>query len=71
MWKQVTEEISLPCKAVEDIHWPVGKEDMARRAGIMPFSTAEALIRGWQHYVNILQLSGKPIVLEVASTLAW
>ncbi len=38
MWQRVAEELSVPWRAAEDMHWELGKENMAKRAGVKPFS---------------------------------
>lgn len=38
MWAKVAEEMSVPWRAVEAMHWQLGETEMARRAGVTPFS---------------------------------
>lgn len=38
MWLKVAEEMEMPWRAVEAMHWQMGEEEMARRAGVAPFS---------------------------------
>lgn len=38
MWAKVAEEMGLPWRAAEAMHWQLGEADMARRAGVVPFS---------------------------------
>ncbi|PCD21329.1 hypothetical protein AU210_016295 [Fusarium oxysporum f. sp. radicis-cucumerinum] len=38
MWAKVAEEMSVPWRAAEAMHWQLGEADMARRAGVIPFS---------------------------------
>ncbi|KAI0479275.1 hypothetical protein GGR56DRAFT_673204 [Xylariaceae sp. FL0804] len=38
MWQKVGEEMGIPWRAAEGMHWELGKEDMARRAGVNPFT---------------------------------
>lgn len=40
MWAKVAEEMSIPWRAVEAMHWQLGEQEMARRAGVTPFSLA-------------------------------
>lgn len=40
MWAKVAEEMSIPWRAVEAMHWQLGEHEMARRAGVIPFSLA-------------------------------
>ncbi|EEH37608.2 MYB DNA-binding domain-containing protein [Paracoccidioides lutzii Pb01] len=38
MWDKIAELLGLPWRAVEAMHWQLGKQEMARRAGVIPFS---------------------------------
>ena len=38
MWAKVAEEMQVPWRAAEAMHWQLGESDMARRAGVIPFS---------------------------------
>ncbi|OIW27943.1 hypothetical protein CONLIGDRAFT_682951 [Coniochaeta ligniaria NRRL 30616] len=38
MWAKVAEEMQVPWRAAEAMHWQLGEADMARRAGVTPFS---------------------------------
>ncbi|KAI6249485.1 hypothetical protein HI914_02374 [Erysiphe necator] len=38
MWAKVAEELAVPWRAVEAMHWQLGEADMAQRAGVIPFS---------------------------------
>ncbi|KAL3427573.1 MYB DNA-binding domain-containing protein [Phlyctema vagabunda] len=38
MWAKVAEEMAVPWRAAEAMHWQLGEADMARRAGVVPFS---------------------------------
>lgn len=40
MWAKVAEELQVPWRAAEAMHWQLGEVDMARRAGVVPFSLA-------------------------------
>jgi hypothetical protein len=40
MWARVAEELAVPWRAAEAMHWQLGESDMARRAGVVPFSLA-------------------------------
>ncbi|KAL7903957.1 hypothetical protein GGI35DRAFT_484922 [Trichoderma velutinum] len=40
MWAKVAEELAVPWRAAEAMHWQLGEADMARRAGVVPFSFA-------------------------------
>ncbi|EPE08786.1 myb dna-binding domain protein [Ophiostoma piceae UAMH 11346] len=44
MWAKVAEEMHVPWRAAEAMHWQLGEADMAQRAGVTPFSlTATAI----------------------------
>ncbi|KAH6881136.1 hypothetical protein B0T10DRAFT_446166 [Thelonectria olida] len=38
MWAKVAGEMAVPWRAAEAMHWQLGESDMARRAGVIPFS---------------------------------
>jgi hypothetical protein len=38
MWSKIAEEMTIPWRAAEAMHWQMGEHDMARRAGVTPFS---------------------------------
>ncbi|POS87579.1 hypothetical protein EPUL_001803, partial [Erysiphe pulchra] len=38
IWAKVAEEMAVPWRAAEAMHWQLGEADMARRAGVTPFS---------------------------------
>ncbi|KAL7822615.1 hypothetical protein V8C26DRAFT_251304 [Trichoderma gracile] len=40
MWAKVAEELAVPWRAAEAMHWQLGEADMARRAGVVPFTLA-------------------------------
>ena len=40
MWSRVAEELSIPWRAAEAMHWQLGESEMARRAGVVPFTLA-------------------------------
>lgn len=40
MWSKVAEELAVPWRAAEAMHWSMGEVDMAARAGTTPFSMA-------------------------------
>jgi hypothetical protein len=42
MWVKVAEELAVPWRAAEAMHWQLGEADMARRAGVVPFSLTAA-----------------------------
>ncbi|KAI3572149.1 hypothetical protein IWW34DRAFT_795318 [Fusarium oxysporum f. sp. albedinis] len=46
IWAKVAEEMAVPWRAVEAMHWQLGEKDMARRAGVTPFSLSAANAKG-------------------------
>lgn len=38
MWSKIAEELNVPWRAAEAMHWQLGEQEMARRAGVTPFS---------------------------------
>ncbi|KAI5862338.1 hypothetical protein GGS23DRAFT_93953 [Durotheca rogersii] len=46
MWAKVAEEMAMPWRAAEAMHWHLGEEDMARRAGVTPFTLSVAASEG-------------------------
>jgi hypothetical protein len=44
MWSKVAEEMAVPWRAAEAMHWQLGEADMARRAGVVPFSLSSVTL---------------------------
>jgi hypothetical protein len=44
MWSKVAEEMAVPWRAAEAMHWQLGENDMARRAGVVPFSLSNVTL---------------------------
>ena len=42
MWAKIAEEMAIPWRAAEAMHWQMGENDMARRAGVTPFTLTNA-----------------------------
>ena len=38
IWNKVGEELGVPWRAAEAMHWIIGEEEMARRAGVVAFT---------------------------------
>ncbi|KAI1915996.1 hypothetical protein LOZ53_000904 [Ophidiomyces ophidiicola] len=38
MWSRIAEEMAIPWRAAEAMHWQLGETEMAQRAGVTPFS---------------------------------
>lgn len=50
MWAKVAGEMAVPWRAAEAMHWQLGEADMARRAGVVPFSLAAVNVEGNKSY---------------------
>ncbi|KKZ59190.1 hypothetical protein EMCG_05437 [[Emmonsia] crescens] len=37
MWAKIADEMNVPWRAAEAMHWQLGEHEMARRAGVLPF----------------------------------
>lgn len=44
MWSKVAEEMAIPWRAAEAMHWQLGEQEMARRAGVVPFSLSNTAV---------------------------
>lgn len=42
MWSKIAEEMSIPWRAAEAMHWQLGEAEMAKRAGVTPFSFSQS-----------------------------
>jgi len=42
MWAKIAEEMAIPWRAAEAMHWQMGEHEMARRAGVTPFTLTNA-----------------------------
>lgn len=49
MWQKVAEEMAIPWRAAEAMHWQLGEQDMARRAGVTPFSLSTVSVDNNSH----------------------
>lgn len=38
MWEKVAKDLPMPWRAAEEMHWQLGKTELAQRAGVHPFS---------------------------------
>ncbi|EFW22494.1 hypothetical protein CPSG_00393 [Coccidioides posadasii str. Silveira] len=43
MWSRIAEEMAIPWRAAEAMHWQLGEAEMAQRAGVTPFSFSAPL----------------------------
>lgn len=44
MWNQIAKEMGIPWRAAESMHWQLGEQEMARRAGVVPFSLSSVAL---------------------------
>jgi hypothetical protein len=42
MWSKIAEEMGIPWRAAEAMHWQIGEKEMARRAGVAAFSLVQS-----------------------------
>lgn len=42
MWGPLAAELGIPWRAAEAMHWQLGETEMARRAGVVPFTLASS-----------------------------
>ena len=52
MWSKVAKEMGIPWRAVEAMHWHLGEQEMAHRAGVTPFSRAQDPLRTTTDHVR-------------------
>lgn len=43
MWVMIAHEMKIPWRAAEAMHWQLGEEDLAKRAGTVPFSFSSSV----------------------------
>jgi hypothetical protein len=48
MWSRIAEEMAIPWRAAEAMHWQMGEHEMARRAGVTPFTLANTNVNAAQ-----------------------
>ncbi|PGG97848.1 hypothetical protein AJ80_09629 [Polytolypa hystricis UAMH7299] len=41
MWSKIADEMNIPWRAAEAMHWKLGEKEMARRAGVPPFNAID------------------------------
>jgi hypothetical protein len=44
MWSRVAEEMAIPWRAAEAMHWQLEEQEMARRAGVVPVLSDECYL---------------------------
>lgn len=66
MWAPLAAELSIPWRAAEAMHWQLGEADMARRAGVVPFSLAANTTAPNQQAPSLPQAGPLPPVLSAA-----
>lgn len=42
LWTKIAEDIGIPWKNAEAMHWQIGKEELSARAGVAPFNLSRA-----------------------------
>jgi hypothetical protein len=57
MWAKISEEMGVPWRAAEAMHWQLGEKEMARRAGVKLFTFANA---GTETNIQQLALQRNP-----------
>ncbi|CAD6505641.1 BgTH12-01131 [Blumeria graminis f. sp. triticale] len=58
IWAKVAEEMAVPWRAAEAMHWQLGEAEMARRAGVIPFSLSPSMADSAQSNSNNHRPSG-------------
>jgi hypothetical protein len=48
LWMQIAQELDVPWRSAEAMHWYLGEDDMARRAGLVPWSKRVNLVHTFQ-----------------------
>lgn len=69
MWAKIAAEMEIPWRAAEAMHWQMGENEMARRAGVTPFtltntstnSTATSRMNMRQGPTSRPSLDGRPL----------
>ncbi|KAK2741450.1 hypothetical protein FQN57_005583 [Myotisia sp. PD_48] len=46
MWSKIAEEMAIPWRAAEAMHWQIGERNMASRAGVTPFTLSNTSSSG-------------------------
>lgn len=60
MWSKIAEEMAIPWRAAEAMHWQIGELDMARRAGVTPFTLNPSSDQSRRPRRNSVQRSRRP-----------
>jgi hypothetical protein len=56
MWSRIAEEMAIPWRAAEAMHWQMGEHEMARRAGVTPFTLANTNNNGTSQQSHSLNM---------------
>lgn len=68
MWSQVAKEMGIPWRAAESMHWQLGEQEMARRAGVVPFSLSSVALDAPPKKRSPSRRSPSPGALDEGST---
>lgn len=60
MWSRIAEEMAIPWRAAEAMHWQMGEQEMARRAGVTPFSLTTNLNQQQHNASNGVSQHSRP-----------
>ncbi|KAM0282558.1 hypothetical protein ACHAQH_002926 [Verticillium albo-atrum] len=60
MWAKLAEEMAVPWRAAEAMHWQLGEADIARRNGVTPFSLAAVNVEQAQQTQPLLAARHSP-----------
>ncbi|KAH8820516.1 hypothetical protein F5884DRAFT_816327 [Xylogone sp. PMI_703] len=58
MWAKIAEEMGVPWRAAEAMHWQLGEVDMAHRAGVVPFSLTTATLEAAPNSLHMSSARG-------------
>lgn len=67
MWSKVAEELGVPWRAAEAMHWQMGEMEMTRRAGSSPFVLAPQKTDPAQRNATVRRPGSQPLVQESSS----
>ncbi|TGZ77784.1 hypothetical protein EX30DRAFT_343852 [Ascodesmis nigricans] len=68
MWTVIGNEMGTPWRAVEAMHWQLGEQEMARRAGVIPFSLNSVVLDSSQSKKRSLTIGGHGQLPSPSST---
>ncbi|EDN08182.1 predicted protein [Histoplasma mississippiense (nom. inval.)] len=53
MWAKISEEMGVPWRSAEAMHWQIGQHEMAERAGAKPFTLGDSSESSDPQYLQI------------------